>query len=147
MKKNWKRMMAMALLASAMAMAHAYTVVVRESGSNRSYDSDQVSSIVLSTEGDATVMMTDGTQVYVSADEFKSIGFSDGAGVEAVVTPLAFTVKNGAIYSGDGGPIEMYDTTGRLCGKSASGILKIKRLPAGVYVVKTNTVTSKILLK
>ncbi|MBR5332255.1 MAG: T9SS type A sorting domain-containing protein [Muribaculaceae bacterium] len=96
--------------------------------------------------GQVVVAFNDGTSKTYSTPSFISLRFNGnvGSGVESAMADDTITLDGVVVKSSHDG-IAVYSTDGRLVAASESAEVNVSSLASGIYIVKSGSLTSKIV--
>lgn len=139
-----------ALLAGGLAYADDINAVyVRTSTGDVAVALSELTEVTFPADGQMKVTTTTGSTTYSLAEGLISLRFDQNhSGVELALDKelSGLVLKGRVLYSSDEG-IEVYSLDGVLRAKGKSNVLDVSELVRGVYVARSGSQTSKIVLR
>lgn len=151
MKKNIRIVaLVAALLAGGLAYADDINAVyMRTSTGDVAVALSELTEVTFPADGQMKVTTTTGSTTYSLAEGLISLRFDQNhSGVELALDKelSGLVLKGRVLYSSDEG-IEVYSLDGVLRAKGKSNVLDVSELVRGVYVARSGSQTSKIVLR
>ena len=143
MKKVFSCFLAMLL---ALPIFASDIIYVRQKGGDTQLEIGKIKEISFPS-GSVVVTMTDGSSKTYSASSFVSLRFNGNVnvGIDDVVDGANGIVYDGEIVKSSHEGISIYATDGRLVLSTNESSLEVQSLSNGVYLVKSGSLTSKIV--
>ena len=124
----------------------ADTIYVRQKGGDTQFEIGKIKEIIFPS-GSVVVTMTDGSSKTYSPSTFVSLRFngSVNVGIENIEDGANGIVYDGVIVKSSQEGISIYSTDGSLILSTDESSLEVQSLSNGVYIVKSGSLTSKIV--
>ena len=128
-----------------LSMYAAEELYVRQTGGDTKISINSIQEITFPS-GQVVVKMTDGTSKTYSSSSFISLRFNGnvGSGVESAMVDDAFAFDGVVVKSPQAG-IAVYSADGRFVAASEDAEVNVSSLASGIYIVKSGSLTSKIV--
>ena len=128
-----------------LSMYAADELYVRQTGGDTKISISSIKEITFPS-GQVVVALNDGSSKTYNSSSFVSLRFNGniGSGVENAMTEDAITF-DGVVVKAPQGGIAVYSTDGRLVIASEEAEVNVSSLAGGIYIVKSGSLTSKIV--
>lgn len=141
---------AAALICSASIYADDVTTVyIRTQSGDVGIALSELTEVTFPADGQMSVVTKNGTETYSTSNGLISLRFDQNySGIDAVQAKelSGLQLKGRTLYSTENG-IEVYSLDGVLRAKGKSNVLDVSELVRGVYVARSGSQTSKIVLR
>lgn len=141
---------ATALICSASVYADDVTTVyIRTQSGDVGIALSELTEVTFPADGQMSVVTKNGTETYSTSNGLISLRFDQNySGIDAVQAKelSGLQLKGRTLYSTENG-IEVYSLDGVLRAKGKSNVLDVSELVRGVYVARSGSQTSKIVLR
>lgn len=141
---------AAALICSASVYADDVTTVyIRTQSGDVGIALSELTEVSFPADGQMSVVTKNGTETYSTSNGLISLRFDKNySGIDAVQAKelSGLQLKGRTLYSTENG-IEVYSLDGVLRAKGKSNVLDVSELVRGVYVARSGSQTSKIVLR
>ncbi|MBR4721532.1 MAG: hypothetical protein IKX94_09725 [Muribaculaceae bacterium] len=141
---------AAALICSASVYADDVTTVyIRTQSGDVGIALSELTEVTFPADGQMSVVTKNGTETYSTSNGLISLRFDQNySGIDAVQAKelSGLQLKGRTLYSTENG-IEVYSLDGVLRAKGKSNVLDVSELVRGVYVARSGSQTSKIVLR
>ncbi|MBO7382793.1 MAG: hypothetical protein J6U03_05420 [Muribaculaceae bacterium] len=142
--------LAAALVCSASIYADDVTTVyIRTQSGDVGIALSELTEVTFPADGQMSVVTKNGTETYSTSNGLISLRFDQNySGIDAVQAKelSGLQLKGRTLYSTENG-IEVYSLDGVLRAKGKSNVLDVSELVRGVYVARSGSQTSKIVLR
>ena len=142
--------LAAALVCSASIYADDVTTVyIRTQSGDVGIALSELTEVTFPADGQMAVVTKNGTETYSTSNGLISLRFDQNySGIDAVQAKelSGLQLKGRTLYSTENG-IEVYSLDGVLRAKGKSNVLDVSELARGVYVARSGSQTSKIVLR
>ena len=142
--------LAAALVCSASIYADDVTTVyIRTQSGDVGIALSELTEVTFPADGQMSVVTKNGTETYSTSNGLISLRFDKNySGIDAVQAKelSGLQLKGRTLYSTENG-IEVYSLDGVLRAKGKSNVLDVSELVRGVYVARSGSQTSKIVLR
>ncbi|MBP5315625.1 MAG: hypothetical protein J6Y87_07145 [Muribaculaceae bacterium] len=142
--------LAAALVCSASIYADDVTTVyIRTQSGDVGIALSELTEVTVPADGQMSVVTKNGTETYSTSNGLISLRFDKNySGIDAVQAKelSGLQLKGRTLYSTENG-IEVYSLDGVLRAKGKSNVLDVSELVRGVYVARSGSQTSKIVLR
>ncbi|MBR5437209.1 MAG: hypothetical protein IK120_10190 [Muribaculaceae bacterium] len=139
-----------ALICSASVYADDVTTVyIRTQSGDVGIALSELTEVTFPADGQMSVVTKNGTETYSTSNGLISLRFDQNySGIDAVQAKelSGLQLKGRTLYSTENG-IEVYSLDGVLRAKGKSNVLDVSELVRGVYVARSGSQTSKIVLR
>ena len=141
---------AAALICSASVYADDVTTVyIRTQSGDVGIALSELTEVTFPADGQMSLVTKNGTETYSTSNGLISLRFDQNySGIDAVQAKelSGLQLKGRTLYSTENG-IEVYSLDGVLRAKGKSNVLDVSELVRGVYVARSGSQTSKIVLR
>ena len=125
------------------------TVYIRTQSGDVGIALSELTEVTFPADGQMSVVTKNGTETYSTSNGLISLRFDQNySGIDAVQAKelSGLQLKGRTLYSTENG-IEVYSLDGVLRAKGKSNVLDVSELVRGVYVARSGSQTSKIVLR
>lgn len=150
-----KRIIRIAAIAAALVCSASIyaddvtTVYIRTQSGDVGIALSELTEVTFPADGQMSVVTKNGTETYSTSNGLISLRFDQNySGIDAVQAKelSGLQLKGRTLYSTENG-IEVYSLDGVLRAKGKSNVLDVSELVRGVYVARSGSQTSKIVLR